>query len=280
MEKFKQIFKHFLKPQFNEDDFKHLSSICKVGDIKALDTLFTLKKIKTKPLIKPTLKLAFEYACERGHFDIVEYLLTSPHTKHSFHNIHIENDYWVQETCLNGKTDIIKFLLSSPKLNTHADIFVDKIFMLACETLNFELIKFCTSSPELKNHAKSYLNNDAAFLSICNDYLNALSIKDKDPKDLTISMMFKLGMTTKKPYSNLDMIKNIIEYFVLDLNIPKSKTIENFLTTYHQQYLSTNDEYDYKKIIEKIFNMRDVKEFLNDGNQNNEFTPTSKRIKL
>lgn len=280
MEKFKQIFKGFLKPKFNEDDLNSLTEICKRGNLKALDNLLNVKRIKITSLIKPVLKLAFENACEKGHLNIVEYLLTSPNTKKSFHNIHIESDFWVRDTCINRKNNIIKFLLSSPKLENHADIFVNKVFILACNTLNFDLIKFCTSALELKKHTKLYLESDEAFLSVCNDYMNALSVRDRDPNHLTISMIFKLGLAATKPYSDLNMIQGIIEYFILDLNIPKTTIIENFLNNSNQKYLSTKDEIAYKNIIKKIFDVRDLREHLKDGNQDNSIAKTPKRMKL
>jgi ankyrin repeat protein len=270
MEKFKQIFKNLFKTNFTKDDFSQLATACKKNDLKAVSELFAIKKIGY--LHGASLEMIFSYACEAGNIDIVKYLLTSHNTKSSFHDMHINSTYWINPSCKNGQFDVIEYLFTSSDLKYHVDIHKgnDQAFIAACDGLNFDLIKYFTSSPKLKKHANIRTKNDSSFISICEDYIKAMSIDNID------FVRIALGSNIHKinAYSEPKIIKDIIDYFILELKIPKSEAIENFLQKKLKEQNNTAKE------INTMFDYRDLTESLNHNISPLNHIKPYKKIKL
>lgn len=86
-----------------------------------------LYKVK-ELLINPTIDIhhledsGLLQACKEGHYQIVEYLLSSPNLKeHS--NIHAQNDYALILACEGEHVEVIDFLLNSSKLKENINLF-------------------------------------------------------------------------------------------------------------------------------------------------------------
>ena len=63
----------------------------------------------------------FRYACDKGHLEVVKYLLTSDELVEK-PNINVENDYPFTVACMRGDFELVKYLCSSPELQKHSNI--------------------------------------------------------------------------------------------------------------------------------------------------------------
>ena len=84
----------------------------------------TKDKNKYKTLTQKKLNKVFINSCQKGHLEIVKYLLTSPELKEHA-NIHAQDDLGFRLACNYGHLEIVKYLLTSPDLKEHADIHAD-----------------------------------------------------------------------------------------------------------------------------------------------------------
>ncbi len=155
----------------------------------------TKDKNKYKTLTPKQLNKVFINSCQKGHLEIVQYLLTSPDLKEHA-NIHADNDLGFRLACENGYLEVVKYLLTSPDLKEHADIHADNDygFRLACARGQLEVVKYLLTSPNLKEHADIHANNDSGFRLTCN-------------------------------YGQLEIVK----FLILDMSIEKTKYIKHYL---------------------------------------------------
>lgn len=276
MKKFKEIFTDLFKSSFTKDDFLTLSMACQEGDLKTLQNLFANKKIKSHH--NHSFTSMFNTVCEKGYLNIVQYLLTSPDTQDSFHNLHIQDDFWVKKTCENGHLDVIKYLFTSKELNSHAKVNANESIALisSCDSLNYNLIKFFTSCPELKEHANIHAQNDKAFIYLCRDYYTFNLMVNN--KRMYMKMMFgrDLPGNKAKNLSKPNLIMEIIEYFIFDLNIPKTDAIANYLNEESRD----KEKNIFKETLKAKFDMRDFHNSLQDELVINADKKTAKRMKL
>ena len=63
-----------------------------------------------KTLTQEQLNEVFINSCQKGHLEIVKYLLTSPDLKEHA-DIHADNDYGFIWACAYGQLEIVKFLI-------------------------------------------------------------------------------------------------------------------------------------------------------------------------
>ena len=73
------------------------------------------QKEKYKKLDQSKLNEALINACNKGHLDVVRYLLTSDELKEHA-DIHAENDYGFRWACINGNLEVVNYLLTSEEL--------------------------------------------------------------------------------------------------------------------------------------------------------------------
>ena len=276
MRKFTEIFRSFLKPNFTENDFLTLSMASMDGDIKTIKDLFKKKKIKSTH--DYSLSSIFNRVCEKGYLDIVQYLLTSPDTKESFHDIHIKDDYWIKQVCENGHLDIAKYLFTSTELNNNAKVNTnDNIaFISSCDSLNFNIIRFLTSSDNIKENVNIHAQNDKAFISLCRDYYTYELMKSN--KRMYMKIMFGRDFPGNKA-ENLakpNLIMEILEYFIFNLNIPKTDAILNYL----DEESRDKEKNIFKAALNAKFDMRDFHNSLQEELVINEDKKPTRRIKL
>ncbi len=98
--------------------------------------------------------------------------------------------------CKFGNFEGVNFLLTSPSVKNKVDIHFNNDFGLrvACIRKNFDIVTFLLSSPKIKEHANIHANKDEAFYRMLD-------------------------------HEDLPMLK----YFIFDLNIEKTKSIEGYL---------------------------------------------------
>ena len=116
-----------------------------------------------KTLTQEQLNKVFINSCQKGHLEIVKYLLTSPDLKEHA-DIHADNDYGFRWACSRGQLEIVQYLLTSADLKEHADIHADNDegFRLACANGQLEIVKYLIldMSIEKTKHIEDYLNKN------------------------------------------------------------------------------------------------------------------------
>ena len=87
----------------------------------------TKDKNKYKTLTLKQLNKVFIDSCQKGHLEIVKYLLTSPDLKEHA-NIHADNDYGFRWACEKGHLEIVKFLIldMSIEKTKHIEKYLNK----------------------------------------------------------------------------------------------------------------------------------------------------------
>ena len=123
----------------------------------------TKDKNKYKTLTPKQLNEVFIDSCEKGHLEIVKYLLTSPDLKEHA-DIHAKNDYGFRWACEQGYLEVVKYLLTGTDLKEHANIHAqdDLGFRWACEQGYLEVIKYLIIDMNIdkKNYIETYLNEN------------------------------------------------------------------------------------------------------------------------
>lgn len=115
--------------------------------------------------------------------------------------------------CNSGHLDIVKYLLTSPDLKEHVDIHAcnDGGFQWACLNGHLDIVQYLLTSPELKDHVNIHTAKDYGF-----------------------------------QWSGINNHFNIIQYLILDMNIKKTKDIQEYLKEYPNEQ------------IENMFKLRDL----------------------
>jgi hypothetical protein len=126
--------------------------------------------------------------------------------------------------CLKGEFEKIKYLLTSPELKIHANIHTegDNGLMVAFKKSHLNIIKYLLTSPELKEHANIYNNQSAPFITSCiysnNEVLEYLILDYKVDENEYITNF--LNKNAKK------IVKNLFETRELTLELTHSSSNE------------------------------------------------------
>lgn len=131
---------------------------CKEGNLENVASLITnnghnmihATKVETNDRVYNGLA----YACEKGHFDIVKYLLTDPKILNKS-DIEFRTGMPLQKSCENGYLNIVEFLLTSNLLEKKANIHAqgDMAFILACKNNHHSIVEYLTTSKDIKEHS-------------------------------------------------------------------------------------------------------------------------------
>ena len=102
----------------------------------------TKDKNKYKTLTQKQLNKVFIDSCQKGHLEIVKYLLTSPDLKEHA-NIHANNDYGFRLACANGHLELVKYLIldMSIEKTKHIEDYLNKNQDNKCVKEAIELFK-------------------------------------------------------------------------------------------------------------------------------------------
>lgn len=162
---------------------------------------------------KEKINNLFVEACNNGNLELVKYLLFAPGI------INAEVDYGsykpIQSACYSKQNAIVKFLLTSKKLIKLTPINVHKgcLLRISVDNNNFEMVNYL-----LKNSTKMSLsqNDDEIFKSLMSDFGRK---------------------------------REIIKTLIVNYDLPKSQTIEDFLN-------EKNRGVEEKKIVNEWFEKR------------------------
>jgi ankyrin repeat protein len=105
-----------------------------------------------------TLNEQFINACKDNDLAKVKELLSNPTV-----DIHYLEDSGLLQACKEGHYQIVEYLLSSSDLREHSDIHAqdDYALILACEGEHVEVIDLLLNSPKLKEHINLFDNFEA-----------------------------------------------------------------------------------------------------------------------
>jgi ankyrin repeat protein len=109
-----------------------------------------------------TLNEQFVNACKDNDLAKVKELLSNPAV-----DIHYLEDSGLLQACREGHYQIVEYLLSSPDLKEHSDIHAqgDYALILACEKGNFDVLDFLLNNQDLKERINLLDNfNDVYYL--------------------------------------------------------------------------------------------------------------------
>lgn len=114
-------------------------------------------------------------------------------------------------SCRCGNLEEVKYILTSPELEIHANpqSFNHAGFNLACSQGYLEVVQYMLTSPDLKVHANIHANEQDY---IHTPFVHAMNAANRNQLD-------------------------IIHYFVFDLNIEKTKYIEEYLKYFPNSYI-------------------------------------------
>jgi ankyrin repeat protein len=126
--------------------------------------------------------------------------------------------------CEEGNLDIAKYLLESPKWSSQINVDAG-IFVSACRGDNVELIEYLLNS-QWKDIFDIHEDNDVPFINCC-----------------------------------LSESLDVANYFICDLNIPKTRAITDYLI---------EEDNEFTKRIKKIFHARELSQSLENQLDSNE----------
>ena len=219
---------YYKKMNKNQLDDEFVNA-CNKGHLEVVKYLLTSSDLKKHANIHKTEDSGFILSCRANHLEIVKYLLTSSDLKEHAH-IHAQNNAAFIGACIYGALDIVKYLLMSPDLKEHVNIHVDDNLGVrsACWNGHLQLANYLLISSELKEHADIHADNDEAFINIC-----------KYPK-------------------NKD---DIIQYLIFDYQIEKTKHIELFLIENKKEdIINMFERRDFEKTLQtELKNENEIK---------------------
>lgn len=243
------LFSPYLKEESEKIQNKEFAfqSACSKGDIKQVK--FLAKKLNIKI---NNLNRGLEFATIFGHFDIVQYLLTSNELKEHA-DIHYNDDTALLNCCKYGHLVLVKYLLESPELKEHSNIHVEIAdmkqypFLIAAEYSQNNIVKYFMSLT-----GENKLSIEENDFGVLKEYL----LKGDLPMFEYIMEHETINIHLDNDYcfTNACHRKNyqFLSYFIFDLNIQRNESIDKQLT----------DHPDKK--IEQMFEKRTLNKKLNE----------------
>ena len=112
----------------------------------------TKDKNKYKTLTPKQLNEVFISSCQKGHLEIVKYLLTSPDLKEHA-NIHADNDEGFIWACAYGQLEVVKYLIQDMSIEKtkHIEDYLNKNQDNKCVKEAIELFKIRDFNQKLNN---------------------------------------------------------------------------------------------------------------------------------
>jgi len=183
------------------DDLNHyLMGAADNGDLEKVQYLLTSTELNCNANIKYQNYWVLKRACTSGNIDLVKYLLTSTELKQHC-EINADNDAALCAACDYGHLHIVDYLLTSSELNKHSKINTQQgttsPLSWACSRGHLDVVKYLLTSPKLKEKSDLHFKDDAPFYE-------AYCSKNWD----------------------------ILQYFIFDLNIEKTKHIDFCISVY------------------------------------------------
>lgn len=205
IEKFKSIMPHVTV--LMAEDIDLVSKYIPIGDLNQIDKIFSQKKFR---VISLPIKSLFHQAFCSNRINIIEYFLTSEHTK-EFHNTNLNGSFMA--SCANGKRDFIESIFKSHIIRKNVDLYnlENNCLMSAASSRNFNAIEFFIHEHTIKNK---------------------LELNARD--DLLFKQLFREGN------------KDMLQYLIVELSMKFTPSIKLFI---EQNYANTNSKL-YLKMFE------------------------------
>jgi ankyrin repeat protein len=215
-----------------------LCKACEDGDLEAVIFLLTSSELPSHANILYQQGQPLSLACKFGHLEIAKYLCTSSDLQEKiteeFHVIHA-----LKNAASFGHLEIIKFFLNSNNLTTEKKLNIFKnggeLLLSAVRGRKNDIVEYLLSSEELESHVDVHYDRDMVF---------RYSIVNKD--------------------------SHLLSFLIFDMNLNKTKDIEEFLS---------NRTIDYTYEVEQMFKIREIKHNLdNELNENGNHNKKKSKI--
>jgi ankyrin repeat protein len=154
-----------LQEQTKDYVFTYFLSSCIQGKLEHIKHIMSFNNGQYQDIVQAEHSFGFRSAAEKGHLEIVKFLLSSPElTIHA--KINDFDDAAIIGACANNQLDIVQFLLTSNEIATHANIQAQNNASLrsACLYGHIDVLKYLLTSTELKNHTNQTSLNDSIFI--------------------------------------------------------------------------------------------------------------------
>lgn len=275
---------------YSQSHYNCVKKSCELGHLDVIKTIFKNKS----PHCLTDEDEFFRYSARWGQVHIVEYFLNRLNNKSNDDlPIHSLNDYSLRVACLYGHFNVIQFLLTSTTLKEHANIYAinesnQTPFLNACQYGGIHIIKYLLQSPDLKENVDIRKNFTKSLALCCIgqhfdlflyllEYtkehhssfyiLNETSIKDTIFTLIPLSFLKRLNdnelyeqLQIKEhlydifchAYKRYD--KELLTYLICDKLLPINFHIEFILHSDTQ----TNDKLVAKQFVDKLFEVQSL----------------------
>lgn len=238
--------------------------------------------ISTKELNNPpymnsiTISDPIDTAISNGSFESAKALLEDSEIKSYINTCHYLK--YFKAACRFGNLPIVNYLLLDSKVSfmpyDEACLFGLKI---AARNDNLEIIKYFRNLPNRESIDIRRENIDILDEACENGCTDIVKYIFNDPKVEKFQLILE-ELESRFKQACLSESKELIQFFIFDLNIPFTNYIKNSLDFYYSGEFS---DLDKKKEIENWFNIRDLKSSLSQELDNpNTDHSTAKKIKL
>lgn len=269
-----EIYKACKSNNVNELLASHSSIILEV-----FDKNFTIstKELNSPPYMNSiTISDPIDTAISSGSLDSTKALLEDSEIKSHINLCHYIK--YFKAACRFGKLPIVNYLFLDSQVSfmpyDEACLFGLKI---AARNDNLEIIKYFRNLPNRESIDIRRENIDILNEACENGSINTVKYIFSDPKLENFQLILE-ELESRFKQACLSESKELIQFFIFDLNIPFTKYIKNSLDFYYSGQFSDLD----KKIeIENWFNIRNLKSSLSQELDNpNTGHLAPKKIKL
>lgn len=221
------------------EDIERIQHYSNDNELELIKSIFEVKKIR--PFSLPC-KTILNFSADKGHVEIIQYLLSSPCTK-EFKKTMLNEPLILASLNKNeGGTKIVKYILSSKELRKNIDMskLTEHVLSAASQSMNLSTIKFVLEDKELSSYINIHHNHDE---------------------------LFKYCFYFKEI--------NFLNYLIFDRKITKTKDIDELLEN------PNNNNAEDKYQIENIKNMFDRRQLNKDLKQELKISgDNTKRMKI
>jgi len=190
--------------------------------------------------------------CKAGSFETAQYLLENTKIREEGNDLCLYYGPALIGAVEYGNLELTKYLVNFLDWQERRSLSNSNTTALisACWNGNLEIVKYLLTAPEMDKLINIHMNNDDALANACSkEHLDVVKylMESKDIKEnakFNISI-FKMLVNHKQ--------SDMLQYFIIDLNIEKTEEIEKYLLE------SPNKE------VETLFKARDLIKDLNNN---------------
>ena len=212
---------------------------CKAGDLQ------TVQKIITSVTLGDSfnqlyINAGLGTACEKGHLDIVEYLLTNPDLRTSGkHDIHFSSKNGtnspIRSSSLYGHLEMVQ-ILTQPEYLTGDLNWINDGLHNACKRGHLDIVDYLLTAPHLERFKTAYAKLDPGFRYACIN--NRIDLMDY----LVSQHQVNIHADCDKAFEYCCRADNSssLSYLIFEANIPFTKEIGDYLNTPNKHPISND----------------------------------------